>query len=201
MKDLLLILLLVITIDFVVVLIVQTKKNISTQEAQSIVLNFVKCCFSSSPHQIIPEIQYPVFIGIDDNGLSHADVIESEFKPLEDIFNPFYYYGSGRQQNRIWYAFKTSNPLKQMTDYDLIQYCEKICDSLVHRYMHKMNPSITHVNNLVSAHYQENILTFYIAINNKGTMENSNQSLQTRSLYNQTTTTHNSSITESWSDR
>lgn len=198
MKEFFLLSILILLLYLVAVLLVQFSKKISTKEAQAVVLAFIKDCISSPQQQ--PASYYPVFIGVDENGCPHADIIEKEFHLLGDIFSHFYFHSCGRLNNRIWYAFNVSHPLKEMTDYDLIQYCEKVCENILHRYIHKINPSITHINNLVSIHYQDNILTIYIATADTGTLENSNQTLQTRKTYSQSTVSHDATITESWSD-
>ena len=198
MKEFCLLSILILFLYLVAVLFVQFSKKLSTKEAQAVVLAFIKDCFSSPKQQ--PASYYPVFIGIDENGCPHADIIEKEFHLLNDVFSHFYFHNCGHLDNRIWYAFNVSHPLKEMTDYDLIQYCEKVCNNLIHHYMHKKNPSITHINNMVTIHYQENILTVYIAITDKGTLENSNQTLQTRNIYNQNSISHDTTIAESWSD-
>lgn len=199
MKELILLCLFALLLYIITILCVQYIKKISTKDAQKIVLEFLKDCMSTSTPSSLS--YYPVFIGIDDNGCPHADIIENEFHSLSNIFSQFYFHSCGRKQNRIWYAFNVSNPLKEMSEYELIQYCEKICDTLIHRYVHKKNPSITHINNLVSIHYQESILTIFIAITDNGTIENSNQTLQTRNSYNQSIDSPNATITESWSDQ
>ena len=88
-----------------------------------------------------------------------------------------------------------------MEEYDLIQYCENLCDTLIHRYMHKKNPSITHVNNLVYIHYQESILTIYIAITDNGTLENAYSKSKQREIHTHSTSSNDTTINESWSDR
>ena len=199
MKEIIILFLFASLFYIIAILFIQYTKNCSTQESRKIVLDFLKECIPTPTPA--PKIYFPVFIGLDENGVAHADIIEQEFHSLNEIFNHFYFHSYGYNNNRICFSFNVSNPLKEMTDFDLIQYCEKMCDSLVHRYMHKKNPSITHINNLVSIQYLENILTVYIATNYDGTIENSNQSLHTRSIYNQANISNNTTITESWSDK
>ena len=106
--EIILLILFLIAIYLLAIVCVMFATNCSTKEAKALVINFIKDSISSESQT--PICYYPTFIGIDDMGYPHSDIIENEFKDISDIFEQFYFYKCGRLDNRIWYSFKVSNP-------------------------------------------------------------------------------------------
>ena len=168
-----------------------------TITARNKVVAFIKESLGYS-NKVIEEI-YPVFIGIDEFGNPHSDIIEKEFQKLKQVFAMFYFYNFVQYENNLLYQFKASEPTKELENWELIEYISKLVDALVHEYIHKNNPMITHINFLVAVNYVDDILSIYIAKNNSGTLLNKEFVERLRkSLKDENLASHDEEIIESW---
>lgn len=162
--------------------------------------NFCLNCFDIYTGNPSDTCCYPVFIGIDDAGFPHADIIENVFNPLSKDFESFYFHNCAQNQNRLFYYFRAELPKKEMTPLEMMQYTQKKCDSIVHQFMHRINPQIPHAEFLVVTNYIDNILTVGIAKNKTGTVENNRDFLQLREQYMRKNISRNNIMEEEWDD-
>ena len=196
----LLILLCFCSLYILVVLVVRQTKGTDTQTARNIIVKFVKdCLFSPTVQQ--PAVYYPVFIGLDEFGNPHADIIEKIFDDLHKIFSYFYFYDFADSSNLVRYSFHVSDSIHQMGELDLIRVCEKICETIVHRYIHSNFPYFGHVSNIVAVDIRDSVLIVYIAKNPNGVELNSKRKQYWRNFYNRESIKKNEDITESWNDK
>ena len=123
-----------------------------------------------------PEEVLPVYIGIDEFGNVHADIIEQEFHPVLKNFSASYFENCVECQNRIEYHFHAHDLKLDFTDeWGKISYLREIAEQVVHRHIHKVCPSIGSLpNNLVALNLQGDKLLISIAKNNTGIQENTN---------------------------
>ena len=177
------------------VLLVQTIKQLDTSDAKEVVKKFIRSCFTTTP---APQV-YPIFIGIDSLGYAHSDIIESTFKELKNVFSQcifdHYVYGA----NRLFYYFKVGEPLIEMENIELIEYSTKICDNIVHDYLHQNAPTFGYIPNLVTTDYRPGTLVVCISFNQPGL--NENYQLKYHQCQRQTKNEpDNKPMTEDWED-
>lgn len=156
------------------VLLVQTVNQSTTFEAKEKIKKFLKSCFASTP---VPEV-FPVFIGIDGNWYSHANIIEASFKDLKTVFSQVIFDHYYRSANRLIYYFKVGEPLVEMEQNQLIEYTTTICDSVVHDYLHQNAPAYGYIPYLVVTDYRPGELAVCISITPPGLNENYNLKIQ-----------------------
>lgn len=128
-------------------------------------------CFIT-PKQL--EILYPVYIGIDEWGYPHADIIEKEFYPVLKNFKSYYFKKYIECQNRLeYYFFASGFKLDIEDDWKKIKYLRDIAEQVVHQYIYKNYPSFGMIpNNLVALNLSGNTLFISIAKNTAGIKEN-----------------------------
>lgn len=163
------------------VLVVQYYKKVDTCTARTIISTFVKNCFTTTVQE-----RFNIYIGIDQNGTPNAGEIENVFSDLKHIFKNFYLYNWG--QNRrysIFYQFRVSLPVVQLSDEDLYDYCQATCDAIVHRYIHQCNPTFAHMDNLVAVNLVNSVLTVTIAENSEGVRQNAMHTAHMHQFYKQ----------------
>jgi hypothetical protein len=192
---LLLIILFALLCYLISIICIQLSKGISEKEAIHILHTYIRNIFLSKTPELV--IYYPVYIGIFNNQ-AVAELIEKEFDILNKIFESYYFSSySLSSSNTICYSFRVTTPIKEMTEYELIQYCERECSSLVHRYMHKCLSTVNHVENLVFANIVDSVLYIQIATNSNGTEEIAFNKNKIHSVYI-SHSSNSSSFTESW---
>lgn len=122
------------------------------------------------------EVIYPVYIGIDEWGFPHADVIEDEFYPVLKNFVTSYFQNYKECPNRLEYYFFASDFKTNIDDgWNKIKYLRDIAERVVHQYIHKNYPSFGMIpNNLVALNLSGNTLFISIAKNTAGIVENNN---------------------------
>lgn len=158
MWNLLALLLLTLSIFLFAVGIYSYIAKISVAEARDRVVNFIKETFALQPQ----EPTFQVFIGLDE-GVPNALIIEKEFAELEDIFTSYYYANIYSESNVLCYVFTVGLPKKEIEQKELEKYVQGVCESLVHSYLHKYNPYVGKIQNLVVTELNESILRVYIA--------------------------------------
>ncbi len=144
---------------------------------------------------------YPAFVGIDEKGYAHSDVIEQEFTSLGEIFQTFFFYNFYKDANRLLYQFKVDTPLKDMEESDFIRLCNVYCEKIIHNFLHKKNPSISHVDHIVSVGIVEGILSVFVAVNETGTKENAEMTETIRKHILDKDFDLFDTIEEEWSDK
>ncbi len=108
------------------------------------------------------EEQFPVFIGYDE-GEPNAAIIEEEFQELEDIFTSVYLASSNYKNNIITYVFSINHIKKDIETDDLKEYIKRVCESIVHRFMHRYCTGVGKILNLVAIELNNNYLYVYVA--------------------------------------
>lgn len=166
--------------------------------AKRLFWNYVFNCFGFKTEKQPAIVNYPVYIGIDDLGFPHSDIIEDVFSELATDFETFYYYDLATNGNCLLYKFKAELPKKVMPVLSMIQYTQKKCDMIVHRFMHRMDPQISHINYLVATAYADNILTVSIARNIYGVKENHDKSEKLRKYYKSINNVTKKRLEERW---
>lgn len=172
-------------------------------EAKTIVNSFLKEVFlTETPQQSKDsEWTYGIYIGMDANGYPLADEIESDFMDINTIFRDFYFSGSRANKNHLVYSFVIAEPIIEMSDIELYDYCLKKCNSMVHRIIHKSNPYFGRMTNLVAVKICDNQLLIYIAQNDVGRHQNADFINRMRkSLKGHTDLNCNAPIEENWSE-
>lgn len=119
-------------------------------------------------------VEYPVYIGIDEWGYIHADVIENEFYPVLKNFVSYYFQNYIERQNRLeYYFFARGFKLDIVDDWEKIKYLRDIAEQVVHQYIHKNYPSFGAIpNNLVALNLVNDTLFISVAKNTTGIKEN-----------------------------
>lgn len=186
-----------------IVLMVMVVMNESVLNAKTRVNSFFKEVFlTETPQQSKDsEWTYGIYIGMDANGYPLADEIESDFMDINTIFHDFYFSGSWANQNHLVYSFVIAEPIIEMYDSELYDYCLKKCNSMVHRIIHKNNPYFGRMTNLVAVKICDNQLLIYIAQNDVGRHQNADFINRMRkSLKGHTDLNCNAPIEENWSE-
>lgn len=197
----LLILLCLFSLYVLAVFAVRQEKGIDTPTARGIILTFIKECIYTPPTPA-PFVIFTRFIGMDEFGNPHSDIIEQGFRELGNIFKTFHYAGFSNNTNAFAYYFVITESIEEMDEPDLIRYCEKICENIAHRYLHRMNPSSGHVSNIISVDINESVLTVYIAKNSYGLQENHANKQRLRHFYNiESTEKKEEVVVEKWEDK
>ena len=174
-------------------------KGISTIESKEKVNNFLKDIFLTESKKV-EEPSYNIMIGIDENGYPLSNELDRIFSGLSKIFSDYYFCGCNREENRLCYSFAISEPLTEMDDEDVYNYVSRLCDSMVHRYLHKMNPWFGHMGNLCAVRMYGNRLFLYIAENEMGRRENALLKDRMRTLFKRSQIRQTSPIEEDWGD-
>lgn len=130
----------------------------------------------NSASEEVEEITFPVYIGIDEFGYVHADVIEQVFHPVLKNFVASYFENFVECYNRFEYHFYAYGLKLNFTDeWTKISYLRDIAEQVVHQYIHKNYPFCGRLpNNLVALNLQGNQLLISVEKNNTGMQENIN---------------------------
>ncbi|SHN61311.1 hypothetical protein SAMN02745247_02344 [Butyrivibrio hungatei DSM 14810] len=196
MIKLLALLFLVASSYFITIAVVKYYKHTNTTTAKATVDTFLRECVT--PAQM-PEI-FPVFIGIDCNGLAHANIIEEIFKDLKKVFINVIFDHYVRYPNRIIYYFHVGAPLVEMENNQLIGYATSICDSIVHQFLHQVNPAYGYIPYLVTVAYRPGELAVCISTNRTGLNENY-QYMYYQHSKQQFKQLNNDLMSEDWEDK
>lgn len=148
-----------------------------------------------------PAVSYPVYIGMDEAGIFHADRIESAFRDLLAKFETSYfkYIVYSASKNTISFIFMASILKADIqNDAELLGYLRKTADSAVHRYIHKREPAFTFIPDLTEIKYIDDELTVTVAVNPAGIQENAaNREISRQHLQDKICSC--AEITEKWS--
>lgn len=149
-----------------------------------------------------PAVSYPVYIGMDESGMFHPEIIEHELCIVLEEFESSYFKGTAYSEsgNIIIYTFSASYFKEDIPDsVQQLEYLTKKADAAVHRYIYKKNPAFTSVPNLVTATCSSNELSINIALNPAGTCENAgNWALLRQKLL--ASPSEHMEITEHWNE-
>lgn len=170
MVNIILILFALFMLYILAILIIQMVKRVDTKTAKKILLDFLKDCLSQKADVQKPE--YPVWVGIDENGFPNADYIHRAFGDLRKIFDTVIFQDMKYTQNHILYIFKVGAPLKEMSEYEIIKCCERICNAIVHHNINTVNPYLRGISNLIHIKLINDRLYVYVARNENGAQEN-----------------------------
>ncbi len=169
------------------------KDDVSWLEAYKTFLEEIVNRFHSSKQ---PEILYPVYIGIDEWGYPHADIIEEEFYPVLKNFISYYFQIYLEYPNHLEYYFFVSGFKPDITDdWEKILYLRDIAEQAVHHYIYKNYPSFGVIpNNMVALNLVNNTLFISIAKNNAGIEENATFTDTLRKRLKQNSQPQNSAV-------
>ena len=138
--------------------------KVSIAEARGKIVHYVKEIFGLIP----PEQMYDVMIGMDE-GVPNAYAIDNEFEKLGEIFSAYYFANYYFRDGVSCYVF-TVGPAKKEIDFEYLSiYVQGICDAIVHDFLHKYNPYIGKIQDLVVTEIIDSTLRVYIATTESAT--------------------------------
>ena len=191
---------LIFILYILVIFLICRAKKCNAKAAMRIFWDFVLDCFNINTGSTSVMDDFPVRIGFDYMGFPQADLIENAFGELAKDFGAFHFCDVVDVENCLLYQFKAELPKKAMSDFELIQYTQKKCEMIVHRYMHSMNPLLGHISSLVATNYIDGILFVSIARNMNGTKENYDYSRSVREYQAPKNYVASRPLEEEWDD-
>lgn len=128
----------------------------------------------NSASEEVQEITFPVYIGIDEFGYTHADVIEQEFQAVLKNFAASYFKNYKNCETHTEYCFSANDLTLNVTDeWDKISHLRDIAEQAVHQHIQQLQPAFgTIPDNLVALNLIGNDLLISIAKNGKGIQDN-----------------------------
>lgn len=141
-----------------IIFIVQLYNRVSTIEARKIVNKYIRNCIFVKYNE-----KFNIYLGIDANGCASSKIIENDFKELSKIYQSYYFYDYTIKDNFVVYGFKVSSLINDMSEEQLFEYCLALCESMVHKAIHKVNPSFGHIDGLISIRINNDMLLVYLA--------------------------------------
>ena len=186
---------------FLFVGIVQLDKNCSTKEATVVVNKKIRSLMYGILHifereEVKP--QYNIYLGFDECGYPISSSIDGIFGDINRIYQNYYFYDCRMGENRLIYRLRVSQPVLSMSDEQLFEYCNSVCDSLIHKELHKLYPDFFHMDNLVAVSVHQDYIDVFIAENVDGQHENAILKEKIRRRFKTSNLRNDTSIEEDW---
>ena len=184
-----------------VVLLVEVVESISMKEAivevnkhvQQLALGIVNLF---QKEEVKP--QYNIYLGFDECGYPISSSIDGIFGDINRIYQNYYFYDCRMGENRLIYRLRVSQPVLSMSDEQLFEYCNSVCDSLIHKELHKLYPDFLHMDNLVAVSVHQDYIDVFIAENVDGQHENAILKEKIRRRFKTSNLRNDTSIEEDW---
>lgn len=117
---------------------------------------------------------------------------------MERIYQNYYFYDCKMSKNRLIYRLRVSQPVLSMSDEQLFEYCNSVCDSLIHKELHKWYQDFLHIDNLVAVSVHQDYIDVFIAENADGQHENAMLKEKMRRRFKTSNLPNDTSIEEDW---
>ena len=192
---------LIITLIYITsIIVLQIITHCSTKEARKKVNKFLTDLLPTTPKESFYNYEYGISVGIDSFGNCISNEIDNCFKELEKIFSIFFFVDYKMEKNRLVYIFSIAEEVSEMSEENKYKYCLSLCNSILHKFLHKTVPNFRNLSNLVSISLNKDYLTVYIAENIVGQKENARQTQKMLVEFRTSNQVSKSLLVEDWDE-
>lgn len=187
-----------------IVLVVQVVNHWTTEEAISVVNKKIRALLKGIINVLCDKEEnntsYNIYIGLDGNLNPMSNILDKEFEDLGKIFKTYYFGDLKITQDIIGYRFYVSEPVNEMDKEDLYELCSKVCESIVHKILHRTCPSFCHLDSLTAVIVGHGYIDVYIAETPLGQQSNARLTNKIRGQFKLEKETQTAPIEEDWGD-
>lgn len=145
-------------------------------------------------------VKYNFNIGLDGNLNPMSNVLDKQFEDLGKIFKTFYFGGVKVSYDKIGYRFFVSDPICEIDEENLYELCSTMCESIVHKILHRSYPSFSRLDSLTAVIVGEGYIDIYIAETPLGQQSNAILTNKMRGQFKIEKEKQTSPIEEDWGD-
>lgn len=186
-----------------VVFLVCDGKHITLDDSISLVNCLIKKLFKGLKALFVKNtdsVKYNFNIGLDGNLNPMSNVLDKQFEDLGKIFKTFYFGGVNVSYDKIGYRFFVSDPISEIDTENLYELCSTMCESIVHKILHRSYPSFSRLDSLTAVIVGEGYIDIYIAETPLGQQSNAILTNKMRGQFKLEKEKQTSPIEEEWGD-